>query len=317
VDSYLCLALCKFRLLTFRLLRPDLKANWRDGLRCLTSACPREKSETQLQRLPRLNFALSRVRSSAAESVPLLMECAQLRGSDYVGQIWSFIAPNILGAVKDEPDKDVLSVVMESLARVCCVTMLFCFRHYSRYERVRWSVAGKKPRHKTRWINPKCLFLFSDQDICSDLYQCLRLVLNFRNLFQVAWSYLSRFTSCLVRLSGFIFTSFAEVHKVWSVESSRVDVRHNFFLIGCGLRLDIIVFMWKLPNCTIKSKLEVRTTRMRPKRGIRGLVVRWIVESGADWAFQLCRRTRSCLQTSHATKNKEINKPQMQLRIKK
>lgn len=58
------------------------------------------------------------MRSSAAESIPLLMECAQLRGQEYVGQIWSFISPHILAAVSDEPDKDVLSIIMESLAKV-------------------------------------------------------------------------------------------------------------------------------------------------------------------------------------------------------
>nr|CAB3256613.1 importin-5 [Phallusia mammillata] len=67
------------------------------------------------------------VRSSAAESIPLLMECAQLRGPEYVGQIWGFISPHILAAVNDEPDKDVLSITMESLARCIELRGQGCF----------------------------------------------------------------------------------------------------------------------------------------------------------------------------------------------
>ena len=59
-----------------------------------------------------------RVRSSASESLPLLLECATLRGDEYLAQIWSFISPNILGAIKDEPDKEVIAILMESLAKV-------------------------------------------------------------------------------------------------------------------------------------------------------------------------------------------------------
>ena len=61
-----------------------------------------------------------RVRSSAAEILPLLLACAELRGNEYVQQIWEFMVPSLLSAIKDEPDKDVLSVAMESLGKVIC-----------------------------------------------------------------------------------------------------------------------------------------------------------------------------------------------------
>ena len=35
-----------------------------------------------------------------------------------MAQIWSFIAPSLLSAIKDEPDKDVVAILMESLAKV-------------------------------------------------------------------------------------------------------------------------------------------------------------------------------------------------------
>uniref|UniRef100_H2YPJ6 Importin N-terminal domain-containing protein n=1 Tax=Ciona savignyi TaxID=51511 RepID=H2YPJ6_CIOSA len=55
-------------------------------------------------------------RTSANEVMPYLLECAALRGEDYA-KLWSYIAPQLLSAVKDEPDKDVLSSSMESLAK--------------------------------------------------------------------------------------------------------------------------------------------------------------------------------------------------------
>lgn len=65
-----------------------------------------------------LTFLDERVRASAAESLPLLMECAQLRGDEYVTQMWTYIAPFMLEALNMEPDADVLSIVMEALAKV-------------------------------------------------------------------------------------------------------------------------------------------------------------------------------------------------------
>lgn len=46
------------------------------------------------------------------------MECASLRGEEYVTSMWQFVAPQLLEAVPMEPDKDVLSMVMEALAKV-------------------------------------------------------------------------------------------------------------------------------------------------------------------------------------------------------
>ena len=71
----------------------------------------------------------TRVRSSASEALPLLLECASLRGDEYVAQIWSFITPNLLTAIKEEPDKDVVAILMESLAKVKELFLIFRTTH--------------------------------------------------------------------------------------------------------------------------------------------------------------------------------------------
>lgn len=58
------------------------------------------------------------VRASAAESLPLLLTSAQVKGEDHVKDIWDYIAPNLLQAIADEPVSDTQSVEMEALARV-------------------------------------------------------------------------------------------------------------------------------------------------------------------------------------------------------
>jgi len=67
------------------------------------------------------------VRSSAAESLPFLLQCAVLRGDEYVASIWNFIAPNLLQAIADEPVSDTQSIAMESLARCIEIRGLGCF----------------------------------------------------------------------------------------------------------------------------------------------------------------------------------------------
>uniref|UniRef100_UPI00358F79B9 importin-5 isoform X2 n=1 Tax=Myxine glutinosa TaxID=7769 RepID=UPI00358F79B9 len=62
------------------------------------------------------------VRSAAAESLPLLLECAQIRGPEYLAQMWHFMCSALIKAISTEPDSDVLSQIMESFAR--CVELM-------------------------------------------------------------------------------------------------------------------------------------------------------------------------------------------------
>ncbi|XP_070538592.1 importin-5-like [Ptychodera flava] len=62
------------------------------------------------------------VRLSAAESLPYLLECAKIKGDDYLTQMWNYIAPDLLKAIQTEPENDVLIQQMDSFAK--CVEFL-------------------------------------------------------------------------------------------------------------------------------------------------------------------------------------------------
>lgn len=55
-----------------------------------------------------------RVRVAAAESMPLLLECARVRGPEYLTQMWHFMCDALIKAIGTEPDLDVLSEIMHS-----------------------------------------------------------------------------------------------------------------------------------------------------------------------------------------------------------
>jgi len=58
------------------------------------------------------------VRTAAAESLPFLLECARIRGPDYLAQMWQFICPELLKAVDSEPELDVKAEHMYAVAQV-------------------------------------------------------------------------------------------------------------------------------------------------------------------------------------------------------
>jgi len=62
------------------------------------------------------------VRTAAAESMPFLLECARIKGPQYLQEMWAFILPELLKAVEAEPENDVLAELLASLAR--CVELL-------------------------------------------------------------------------------------------------------------------------------------------------------------------------------------------------
>ncbi|XP_039251343.2 importin-5-like [Styela clava] len=89
------------------------------------------------------------VRASAAESLPLLMECASLRGDEYVAQMWGYIAPNILEAVSQEPDADVMPMVMEALAKCIELRGHGCFT-MEQYQELAKTLNSMLEKHFTR-----------------------------------------------------------------------------------------------------------------------------------------------------------------------
>lgn len=65
-----------------------------------------------------ISLIIKRVRVAAAESMPLLLECARVRGPEYLTQMWHFMCDALIKAIGTEPDSDVLSEIMHSFAKV-------------------------------------------------------------------------------------------------------------------------------------------------------------------------------------------------------
>ncbi|XP_062302426.1 importin-5 [Osmerus eperlanus] len=62
------------------------------------------------------------VRVAAAESMPLLLECARVRGPEYLTQMWHFMCDALIKSIGTEPDSDVLSEIMHSFAK--CIELM-------------------------------------------------------------------------------------------------------------------------------------------------------------------------------------------------
>ncbi|XP_014231665.1 importin-5 [Trichogramma pretiosum] len=62
------------------------------------------------------------VRTAAAESLPPLLECAKVKGPQYVEGMWNYICPDLLKAIDTEPEADVLLELLYSLAK--CIETL-------------------------------------------------------------------------------------------------------------------------------------------------------------------------------------------------
>merc|ERR1719284_597470 len=62
------------------------------------------------------------VRTAAAESLPFLLECAKIKGPQYLQEMWAFILPELLKAIEAEPENEVLAELLASVAR--CVELL-------------------------------------------------------------------------------------------------------------------------------------------------------------------------------------------------
>ena len=58
------------------------------------------------------------VRVAATESLPFLLDCAKIRGPEYLASMWQFVCPELLKAVESEPELDIQSEHMHSLAQV-------------------------------------------------------------------------------------------------------------------------------------------------------------------------------------------------------
>uniref|UniRef100_A0A0B7BDA3 TOG domain-containing protein n=1 Tax=Arion vulgaris TaxID=1028688 RepID=A0A0B7BDA3_9EUPU len=74
--------------------------------------------------VPLLKFYFNdSVRIAATESLPYLLECAKIRGEEYVSNMWgTCICPNLLKAIEIEPEQSVLPEYLASFAK--CIESL-------------------------------------------------------------------------------------------------------------------------------------------------------------------------------------------------
>ncbi|KAI8430139.1 hypothetical protein MSG28_000535 [Choristoneura fumiferana] len=62
------------------------------------------------------------VRTAAAESLPYLLECARIRGHQYIEGMWAYILPELLKSIDSEPEQEVQVELLNSLAK--CIELL-------------------------------------------------------------------------------------------------------------------------------------------------------------------------------------------------
>jgi len=79
--------------------------------------------ETTKLMVPLLRFYFHEgVRAAAGESLPHLLDCAKLRGDDYVRQMWQYMNKELFKAIEIEPDHEVLGELFSSLGK--CIETL-------------------------------------------------------------------------------------------------------------------------------------------------------------------------------------------------
>ncbi|KAM8975291.1 importin-5 [Pelodytes ibericus] len=86
------------------------------------------------------------VRVAAAESMPLLLECARVRGPEYLTQMWHFMCDALIKGIGTEPDSDVLSEIMHSFAKCIEVMGDGCLNN-EHFEELGGIMKGKLEEH--------------------------------------------------------------------------------------------------------------------------------------------------------------------------
>uniref|UniRef100_A0A8B9ZGP0 Importin 5 n=1 Tax=Anas platyrhynchos TaxID=8839 RepID=A0A8B9ZGP0_ANAPL len=93
-----------------------------------------------------ISLIIKRVRVAAAESMPLLLECARVRGPEYLTQMWHFMCDALIKAIGTEPDSDVLSEIMHSFAKCIEVMGDGCLNN-EHFEELGGILKGKLEEH--------------------------------------------------------------------------------------------------------------------------------------------------------------------------
>ncbi|XP_026818169.1 importin-5-like [Rhopalosiphum maidis] len=73
--------------------------------------------------VPLLKFYFhDNVRIAAAQIMPSLLKCAEIRGPEYLQHMWGYICPELLQAIEFEPDQDVSAEMYDALGK--CIELL-------------------------------------------------------------------------------------------------------------------------------------------------------------------------------------------------
>uniref|UniRef100_A0ACB8FJL1 Importin-5 n=2 Tax=Sphaerodactylus townsendi TaxID=933632 RepID=A0ACB8FJL1_9SAUR len=78
--------------------------------------------------------------------MPLLLECARVRGPEYLTQMWHFMCDALIKAIGTEPDSDVLSEIMHSFAKCIEVMGDGCLNN-EHFEELGGILKGKLEEH--------------------------------------------------------------------------------------------------------------------------------------------------------------------------
>ncbi|XP_071539871.1 importin-5 [Panulirus ornatus] len=77
------------------------------------------------------------VRTAAAESLPFLLECAKIKGPQYLAEMWQYMCPELLKAIETEPESEVLSEHMYAMAKSIEVLGMGCLTNDQMTELIR------------------------------------------------------------------------------------------------------------------------------------------------------------------------------------
>ena len=83
-----------------------------------TAIKKREEKRTNVFFISKFKIDFEGVRAAAAESLPYLLDCAKLRGDEYVRQMWNYMNKELFKAIEIEPDHEVLGELFSSLGKV-------------------------------------------------------------------------------------------------------------------------------------------------------------------------------------------------------
>jgi hypothetical protein len=76
------------------------------------------------------------VRSAAAESMPHLLECAQIKGEQYVFEMWNYICSDLIKAIDSEPEQEVLAELMRSFSKVNFGAFFFTYASFVTFYKI-------------------------------------------------------------------------------------------------------------------------------------------------------------------------------------